>query len=179
MTSGFTALDIMVLLSLGTGAIFGLLRGFIIEVFSLAAWVAGIAAVRLLHAPVAALLGGPVGTSGGAALLAVALLFGAAFLTVRIAGSTLGTRLRGTVLGPVDRALGLGFGVLKGLIAATLSFLLMSLVYDTINGAKAARPDWMTSSRSWPLLRVSSQAIVSLVESRRTGESDRAPMSAP
>lgn len=174
MSSGLTALDIMVLLSLGAGAMFGLLRGFVVELFSLAAWVAGIAAVRLFHAPVAGMLGGPVGTDGGAALLAVALLFGVTFLLVRIAGGTLGTRLRGTVLGPVDRALGLGFGVLKGLIAATLAFLLMSLVYDTINGARSARPDWMVKSRSWPLLRVSSNAIVSFVESRRTAKPERA-----
>ncbi len=167
MAAGLTALDVMLLLSVGAGAAFGLMRGFVIEVFSLAAWIAGIFAVRLFQAPVAALLTGPVGTTGGAAILAVAVVFGTAFIAVRLAGGGLGRRLRGTVLGPVDRVLGLGFGALKGLIAATLAFLLMALVHDTISNAKEARPEWMTKSRSWPLLRASSGALMAFVETRR------------
>ena len=47
------------------------------------------------------------------------------------------------MLGPVDRALGFGFGALKGLIFASLLFLLLVLVIDTFGGgpARAARMD--------------------------------------
>ena len=167
MTGGLTALDIMVLLSLGTGAVLGLMRGFLVEAFSLAAWVAGIAAVKIFHAPVAALLAIPVGTSGGASVLAVAILFGVTFLIVRSLGGSMGRRARSSVLGPVDRLLGLGFGTLKGLLAATLAFLMMTLVYDTVHGGASPRPDWMTQSRSFDLLRASSAALVDFVQRRR------------
>ncbi len=45
------AVDILVLLLIGGCAIFGLLRGFVTETLSLIAWVAGIVAISLFHAP--------------------------------------------------------------------------------------------------------------------------------
>ena len=63
--------------------------------------------------------------------------------------------------------LGAGFGALKGLIGATLLYLLLSLVYDTIWGRAAERPEWMAQSRTYPLLHASGEAIVDLVEARR------------
>lgn len=167
MGSGWTALDIMVLLSLGVAAVFGTMRGFLVEAFSLGAWIAGIFAVRFFHAPVAAALVKPVGTESGAALLALAIVFGAVYIGVRFAGRSLGQSARQSVLGPVDRVLGLGFGLLKGLLIATLAFLLMSLVFDILNGATAPRPLWMTQSHSYPLLRASSATLVDAVEASR------------
>lgn len=167
MGAGWTALDIMVLLAIGVGAAFGLMRGFLVEVFSLIAWAAGILAVKMFQAPVAVALARPIGTEGGASVLALALVFGIAFLGVRFAGRSLGQRARSSVLGPVDRALGLGFGALKGLLAATLAFLVMSLVFDTLNGRSAPRPGWMTRSRTYDLMRASSTALVDAVDAQR------------
>ena len=71
------------------------------------------------------------------------------------------------MVGPVDRVLGGGFGALKGLIGATLLYLGVSLVYDTIWGTAAARPEWIAEARTYPLLQSSSGTIVDLVEARR------------
>ena len=84
-----------------------------------------------------------------------------------MAGKALGTTTKGSLLGPFDRVLGLAFGALKGLIAATLVFLLVSLVFDTLNGRSAPRPAWMTESRTYPLLRASSASVVDFIEKRR------------
>lgn len=164
---GFTSLDIMVLVSMAVAGGFGAMRGFVAEVFLLAAWVAGIIAVRMFHAPMTEVLVGPVGTTAGASLLAMAVVFGLVVLAVRVAGSRLGASTRGSVLGPFDRVLGLGFGMVKGLLAATLAFLLMIQVYMIMNGSRAPRPDWLTSSRTYDLLWASSTALVSAVEGAR------------
>ena len=71
------------------------------------------------------------------------------------------------MLGPVDRLLGGGFGMLKGLIWATLFFLLANLATDMVYGPQADRPEWMTKSRTYPLLNASGRAIVDWVEARR------------
>lgn len=162
-----TALDIIVLLLIGGGAIFGFLRGFVMETLSLIAWVLAIFAMRLFHEPATQWLTGPVGTQAGAAVLAFALVFGLTFLGGKLLARSLGARTRKSVLGPVDRVLGLGFGALKGLIGATLLFMLASLVYDTIYGVAAERPGWMKSSRSYPLLNASGKAISDFVAERR------------
>jgi membrane protein required for colicin V production len=167
MGAGFTSLDMMVLVSLAVAGGFGAMRGFVTEVFLLAAWIAGIVAVKLLHAMATAMLVKPVGSEGGASILAVTLVFGLTFLSIRLIGNRLGRSTRGSLLGPFDRVLGLGFGMIKGLLAATLAFLLMVQVYDIINGRDAARPDWMLKSRTYDLLRASSTALVSAVEAGR------------
>lgn len=163
----FTGLDILVLLTVGLGAVLGFSRGFVSEFISLAAWVLAILAVKLMQPTVSTALVAPVGTTSGATVLGFALVFGVTFLAVKGVGRKLGSSTRGSLLGPFDRVLGFAFGALKGLIAATLVFLFVSLVFDTIHGGSAPRPGWMKASRTYPLLRASSAAMVDFVEKRR------------
>ena len=162
-----TALDIIVVLLVGGGAVFGALRGFVCEALSLIAWVLAIFAVKLFHTPVTVFLAEPVGTQAGAAVLAFALVFGATFVAGKFLANSLGSRTRQSVLGPIDRILGVGFGALKGLIGATLLFLLATLVFDTIYGGPAKRPEWIRDSRSYPLLSATSRALVDYIDERR------------
>lgn len=162
-----TALDIVVLLLVVGGAGLGVLRGFVTEILSLFAWVAAVIVVRMLHTPVTALLGGVVGTQSGAAVLAFVLLFGVTFIAGKLLAASLGRRTRTSILGPVDRVLGFGFGAIKGLLLATLLFLAANLASDTIYGGGSARPAWMSESRTFPLLNASSRAIVDFVAMRR------------
>jgi len=76
------------------------------------------------------------------------------------------------MLGPIDRVLGFGFGALKGLVIATLLYLLANLGVDLLHGASAKRPEWMRASRTYALLNASSRAIVDFVEERRGHEAD-------
>jgi membrane protein required for colicin V production len=165
-----TALDIFVILLLGGAALIGFVRGFTHEVLSLLAWIAGIAALKLFHSPLQERLVEPVGTDPGASALAFALLFLPAYVGVKLFARAVGGKARRSVLGPVDRLLGGGFGMLKGLIGATLFFLLANLATDMIYGGDADRPEWMTKSRTYPLLNATGRAVVDWVETRRKGE---------
>ncbi|WP_324749896.1 CvpA family protein [Sphingomonas sp. LY54] len=170
--AGLTAFDIIVLLLVGGGLFFGFLRGFVGEVLSLGAWVAAIVALKFFHGPVSAGLEGPVGTPSGASVLAFALIFGIVFVAGKLIAGRIGGATRSSVIGPVDRVLGAGFGALKGLIGATLLYLAANLVYDTIWGKASERPQWMATSRTYPLLNASGRAIVDFVEARREREPD-------
>lgn len=162
-----SALDIFVLLLLGGGAIIGFVRGFVQEVLSLAAWVVAVVMLKLFHGQLWDGMTGFVGTSAGAAVLAFALLFLPSFILVKLLARVLGKKSRRSVLGPIDRVLGAGFGMLKGLIGATLFFLFANLTTDMVYGAEAERPAWMRESRTYPLLNASGRAIVDWVEARR------------
>lgn len=167
---GLTALDILVLIIVGGAAAMGLMRGFVTEVISLFAWVAIVFAIKLFHTPLALALTGVVGTVTGAAVLSFALISGVTYLGGRFIANAIGARTRGSILGPVDRALGLGFGMLKGLIFASLAFLLVVLVTDTMNGGPNRRAEWLTSSRTYPLLNATSATIADFVDRRRKGQ---------
>jgi membrane protein required for colicin V production len=162
-----TALDIVVLLLAGWFGFRGVSNGFVTESLSLAAWIVAIVVVKLFHTSVSELLALPVGTEAGASVLAFALLFGVTYFTGRTVATRIGKVSKASVLGPFDRVLGLGFGALKGLIIASLAFLFVSLLYDTVYGGQTQRPRWMTVSRSYPLLNATSNALVTFVEARR------------
>lgn len=163
----FTALDIVVLLMIVFGAVMGALRGLVTEVLSLLAWVAAIVALRMFYDPVAAAASGWVGSSSGGAVLAFALVFIVTFMLVRIVANNLGARTRASVVGPIDRFLGFGFGALKGLIGAALLFLGISLLLDTAWGRDEPRPEWVRASRTLPLLTVSSRALLDFIDTQR------------
>ena len=162
-----TALDIFVILVVGGAALVGFVRGFAHEVLALLAWIIGIVALKLFHEPLGARLVDSVGTEAGAAVLAFALLFVPTYIAVKLFAKAVGGRTRRSVLGPVDRVLGGGFGMVKGLLGATLVFLLANLATDMVYGGHADRPRWMTASRTFPLLNASGRAVVDWVEERQ------------
>lgn len=167
--NSLTAMDIVVLLLVGGGALFGFGRGLVHEVLTLGAWIAAILAVRLFHAPATEWLTGPVGTAGGAAVLAFALLFGVVFALGKWAARSLGEKSRRSFVGGFDRGLGAGFGAIKGLLLATVGFMLVTLLYDIGNGGDAPRPKWMTDSRTYPALSATGAALSGIIDERRRG----------
>lgn len=171
-----TALDIVVMLMIGLAALVGVMRGFVTEILSLIAWVAGVAALRLFYEPGAALAASVTGTETGGAILAFVLIFLVTFIAFRLVARTLGERTRQSIIGPIDRVLGLGFGAIKGLIGASLLFLLVNLFFDVVWGPKEAKPDWLRSAKTYPLLKLSSQAIVDWVEERRDDTGPAGPI---
>jgi membrane protein required for colicin V production len=163
------ALDVFVFLLLIGGAAVGFVRGFVHEVISLFAWIVAIAMLKLFHSQLwTGLITSFHTSSAAAAVLAFAILFLPSFLGVKLLARSIGGRTRRhAMLGPVDRGLGGGFGALKGLVGATLFFLLANLATDMVYGPQADRPEWMTKSRTFPLLNASGRSIVDWVEARR------------
>lgn len=159
---GLTAFDVVVGLLVGLAALAGLARGFVGEVVSLAAWVAGVLAVRFLYTPAKALAAGVTGTEAGGAILAFVVLFLGAFVVVRIAGGRLSDTTRASVVGPVDRVLGLGFGAAKGVLASALLFLLASMALETLD-PEGPPPEWLARARTAPTLAMVSRGLVDFV----------------
>ena len=164
-----TALDVFVFLLLIGGGAVGFVRGFVHEVISILAWIVGIAMLKLFHTQLWSGLENTFHTNPAAgAVLAFAILFIPSFVFVKLVARSLGGRTRRSpMLGPFDRVLGGGFGLLKGLLGATLFFLLANLATDMVYGPQADRPGWMTKSRTYPLLNASGRGIVDWVQARR------------
>ena len=167
-------MDIIVLLLVGGGVVFGVMRGFVTEVLSLMAWVAAVMMLRLFYTPASAWAAKATGTESGGAVLAFAGLFFGAFILFRVIASQLGARTRQSVVGPIDRVLGGGFGAVKGLIGASLLFLAASLFYDVVWGKDEPRPGWLAAGSTYPLLKLSSRLIVDFVDERRNADDEDA-----
>ena len=161
-----TGFDIAVLVLIGMGAITGFLRGFVQEVLALAAWVVSMVAIRNLHTPLAEALIPHVGTESGAAVLAFALLLLVPFAIFKLLATRMGEASRNSVLGPIDRLIGFGFGAIKGALITVVGFSVLVLGYDTVWGV-GGRPDWIKLSRSYPFVNAASEELVQMIAERR------------
>jgi membrane protein required for colicin V production len=171
-----TGFDIAVLLIVGLAAATGFLRGFVQEVLALLAWIFSLFAIRYLHTPVSDFLTPMVGTSSGAAVLAFALLLLVPYAGVKLAANAMGKKTRSSVLGPIDRVLGFGFGAVKGMIIVVLAFSVLMLGYD-ITWGPGGRPTWITQARTYPFVNACSEALVTMIAERRhhAAEAAKAP----
>ncbi|WP_374528685.1 CvpA family protein [Novosphingobium sp.] len=170
-----TGFDIAVLVLVGMGAITGFLRGFVQEVLALAAWVVSLVAIHNLHTPLSAFLLPSIGTESGSSVLAFAILLLIPYAIVKLLAGRMGEASRNSVLGPIDRVIGFGFGAIKGMLIVVVAFSLLVLGYDTVWGA-GGRPNWIAQARSYPFVNAASERLVSLLAERRQAaiEAERA-----
>lgn len=164
-----TSFDIAVLLLVGLGAVTGFARGFVQEILALLAWIFALLAIRFLHTPFTMAIEPAIGTNSGSAILAFALLLLVPYAFVKLVAKWAGRKSRASVLGPIDRVLGFGFGTVKGMIIVVLGFSVLVLGFDTAWIA-GGRPPWITKARTYPFVNASSEALVTLIaEKRREG----------
>jgi membrane protein required for colicin V production len=157
-----TTFDIIVGLMIGIGAVRGVMRGFVGELASLGAWVAGFLAVRFLFTPAKALLTPYTDSEAGAAVLALAILFMGTFFIVRVIGAQLSDAAQDSIVGPFDRLLGLGFGAAKGVLASVLMFLAIIFGLDALQTEKP--PEWLARAKSGPTLAMLSRTLGNFVD---------------
>jgi membrane protein required for colicin V production len=153
-------------------AVTGFMRGFVQEVLSLVAWGVAVIAVRLFLAPVTDLAGLWIGAGAAASLLSFVGLFALTFVAGKFVAGRVGDGVRSSLIGPVDRVLGAGFGALKGLVVATLAFLAFSLGYHFFFGGQGGLPQWIEKSRSFPLLNASGEAMAQVIHDRTSTKQD-------
>ncbi len=162
--SGF---DYIVFLVVGLAAIAGFFRGFVQEVLALATWCLMLLAVHYGHAPLTELLTPYVQNETGAGVLAFGVLLLLRYFLMNVVVKQMGQASRGSVLGPIDRVLGFGFGAVKGFVIMVLAFSLLVFSYDLVWGAKG-RPLWIKQGRTYPLLNAASNELMTLVAQRRS-----------
>jgi membrane protein required for colicin V production len=161
-----TPFDIIALVIVGVAAIGGFMRGFVQEVLSLAAWILAVFAIRYLHTDLTAFIANYMGTTTTAALLAFALLLLIPYAAMKLIAGRLGQASRNSIIGPIDRVLGFGFGMVKGVIVVVILFSLLVLGSDTLWGSDG-RPAWITQARTYPFVNAASDEMVQLIEMRR------------
>ena len=161
-----TGFDFLVLLIVGVAAIGGFMRGFVQEVLSVAAWILVAFAIRYLHSPLTDQLVDYIGGGVATSVLAFALLLLIPYAAMKVIANNVGEASRNSILGPIDRVLGCGFGALKGMLIVVIAFSLLVLGYDSVWGIQG-RPSWINQARSYELVDAGSRSLVEMLAERR------------
>lgn len=169
-----TGFDIAVLLVIGATAVTGFLRGFVQEILALFAWIFALFAIHYLHTPLTDFLLTSIGNTSGASVLAFAILLLVPYGTIKALANKMGQSSRASVLGPIDRVLGFGFGTIKGVIVVVLAFSILVLGFDLAWGAKG-RPTWIIQARTYPFVNAGSEKLVQVIADRRKSAESAKP----
>lgn len=161
-----TGFDLIVLLIVGVAAVGGFLRGFVQEVLSLGAWILAAFAIRYLHTPLTLTMQDFLGSGVTTSVLAFTFLLLIPYAAMKLIANNVGKASRNSVLGPIDRVLGFGFGSLKGLLIVIIAFSVLVLGYDTVWDYRG-RPVWITTARSYELVDAGSRSLVEVLAQRR------------
>ncbi|NNF93522.1 MAG: CvpA family protein, partial [Altererythrobacter sp.] len=99
-------------------------------------------------------------------ILAFALLLLIPYAAMKVIANNAGEASRGSIMGPIDRVLGFGFGVVKGALIMVFAFSLIALGFDSMWGYKG-RPVWITTARTYPVIDSASSDLVNVIAERR------------
>ena len=120
-----TLFDIGWLVIIAVSALISVLRGFVREVFSLAAWILALVAAARLGGPLAESLAGTIEDPQVRAGTAFLRLFFATLLVASLIGVGAYRLVHSTGLKATDRSLGLFFGLLRGVVVVGIVVLVV------------------------------------------------------
>jgi len=153
-----TLLDVLLLIVMLISGLLAMIRGFMREILSIAAWI--IAALVTLYAfPRALPLAKEyfsstlVATGVAVAVLFLVTLLVVSVITVRISDLVLDSRI-----GALDRTLGFLFGLGRGLIIVVVAFLFFAWLVP-----ERSQPNWVRSAKSKVVLQSTGQWLESLL----------------
>ena len=160
MNLTFNFIDFLVVAVILISACYAAWRGFLSETLTIFAWAAA-AFATLYFGPWLI----PMARSMIAAQwqwLAPVAAYASVFLVVLVPLSFMIHRLSQTVkhssIGPLDRGLGIAFGVVRGLVIVGLAYL--AFTYFT---PVRQQPDWLLNARTLPLMQETAQVMLSVV----------------
>ena len=162
-------MDLAIIVILLLSAVFAFVRGFVHELLAIGSWV-GAALATLYGFPHAQPLArAQIASPLLADMAAGVAIFLVVLVVLSIATRLLCSRVRDSSLGPLDRSLGLLFGVLRGGVLVCIAWLMLLWVMP-----REDHPDWITEARGLPLVEKGGTLIAGLIPDELGGRAARA-----
>lgn len=159
-------LDIAVAAIVLISGALALARGFVREVLSVGAWV-GAAFATLYLFPFAQPVARTYITVELIADIAAGVaLFVVTLIALSLISHALSRRIRESALGPVDRSLGLVFGLVRGAAVVALAYLIFTALFPPED-----RPSWITEARTQPLMQEGATMLAAILPERWVAQS--------
>jgi membrane protein required for colicin V production len=162
-------LDVIVIAIVALSGLFAFVRGFVREVLSIAAWIAAGVVAGYGFTPVQPYARHYIQNAMVADIVCVVGLFILSLLVFSIFVGALSERVRNSGLGPVDRALGLAFGVARAALLLCVTYLVATLAVPS-----AVWPQWVAEARSRPLLAAGAASLQALIPTAMLSEGSKA-----
>lgn len=161
MNLPITFLDVLVILTVLVSAGYAAWKGFLWETLTIFDWLAAAFGCLYFGPYLVPMAKGMIATPWIASLVAYAVVFLVLFIPLSFMSHRFSESVKNSPIGPLDRALGIAFGVVRGLAVAALAYLAYTYFVPVPSQGR-----WVREARSLPILQSSSQVILSLVPQR-------------
>jgi membrane protein required for colicin V production len=161
MNLSFTFVDFLVVAVVLISTIYAAYRGFLNETLTIFSWAAAAFAALYFGPFLVPMARSMITQQWLAPLAAYAGVFLVAFLPLSFMSHRFSQAVKSSPLGPLDRGLGIAFGAVRGLIIVGIAYLAFTYVTPV-----PKQPEWLTSSRTFPVLQETASMLASVVPSQ-------------
>jgi membrane protein required for colicin V production len=173
MNLDFTLLDLLVVLAVILSTVYAAYRGFVNETLSIFAWAAAAVATLYLAPSIAPFLRARMSTPLVGSIIAYVGIFLAVLVPLSFISFRFSENVKNSPVGAVDRALGIVFGVVRGFVLVGLAYIVFSMFVPL-----PQQPHWVRGARLYPLIRGTSDTLLTLVPNHHHDMADNVPQPA-
>jgi membrane protein required for colicin V production len=174
MVLPITFVDVLVLLAVVVSCAYAAWRGFMSEVLGIFAWAAAAFATLYFGPWLIPLMRGVISTPWIASLAAYAGIFLVVVIPLSFIGHRFSETVKHSPIGPLDRGLGIAFGVVRGLVIVGLAYMAFTYFVPI-----KEHPAALTQARSLPLIQSSAEVLLSLAPERTYADFSTKPADRP
>jgi membrane protein required for colicin V production len=158
MSLSVNFIDCLVVLIVVVSAGYAGWRGLIWETLTIFAWGSAALASLYLGPYILPLTRSLVSQAWLASVLAYAAIFMAVFIPLAFMTHRFSQTVKNSPIGPLDRAAGVAFGVVRGLVIVALAYLAFTYFVPIRN-----QPSWVTEARVLPIIQSTADVLLSVV----------------
>ena len=158
MNLSVTLFDGLIVLIVVVSAGYAAWRGFLWETLTIFAWVAAAFACLYFGPYIIPLTHDLVSEAWLASLLAYAAVFLGVFIPFAFMSHRFSESVKLSPIGPLDRAAGVAFGVVRGLVIVGLAYLAFTYFVPI-----RRQPNWLTEARLLPIVQSTADVLLSVV----------------
>jgi membrane protein required for colicin V production len=158
MNLSVTFIDCLIVLIIVVSAGYAAWRGFLWETLTIFAWVAASFACLYFGPYIIPLTRSLVSATWLASLLAYTAVFLAVFIPFAFMSHRFSESVKNSPIGPLDRAAGVAFGVVRGLVIVGLAYLAFTYFVPILK-----QPQWVTEARLIPMVQSTADVLLSVV----------------
>jgi len=158
MSLSVNFIDCLVVLVVVVSAGYAAWRGFIWETLTIFSWAAASISCLYFGPYIVPLTSSLVGEGWLAKLLGYASVFMAIFIPFAFISHRFSETVKNSPIGPLDRAAGVAFGVVRGLVILGLAYMAFTYFVPIRN-----QPGWLTEARLLPIVQNTADIMLTAV----------------
>ena len=158
MSLSVNFIDCLIVLTVVVSAGYACWRGFIWETLTIFSWAAASICCLYFGPYIIPLTTSLVGAGWLATLLGYASVFLAIFIPFAFISHRFSETVKNSPIGPLDRAAGVAFGVVRGLVILGLAYMAFTYFVPIRN-----QPSWLTEARLLPIVQSTADIMLTAV----------------